>query len=212
MSARLRAHVVAAAQTMGRTGLTPGTSGNISVRTKDGMLITPSGVPYDDLAPKSLVAVAGDGAAAGRFRPSSEWRFHLAIYAAHPEADAIVHTHSDHATALACCGRGIPAFHYMVAAAGGKDIPCAPYATFGSRELADRAVKALAGRRACLLANHGQIAIGKSVDAALRLAQDVESLARQYVLALNAGEVTILDDAEMARVIEKFKDYGRRNG
>lgn len=211
MTERLRAEIVDAARAMSRTGLTPGTSGNISARTYRGMLITPSGGPYEQLRPESIVAVGADGTPdAGALKPSSEWRFHLAVYAAHPDAGAIVHTHSDHATALACTGRGIPAFHYMVAIAGGADIRCAPYATFGTEALAAHAVEALAGRRACLLANHGQIAIGDGPAEALRLAEEVEALARQYVLALTLGDVTILDDREMARVLERFRGYGRQ--
>lgn len=205
----LRADVVDTAKAMSRSGLTGGTSGNVSVRTKKGMLITPSGVAYETLKRKSIVAVSADGQARGRLKPSSEWRFHLAIYAAYPEARAIVHTHSDYATALACTGRGIPAFHYMVAVAGDKDIPCAPYATFGTEELAANVVAALAGRRACLLANHGQIALGETAAAALRLAREVETLARQYVLALGMGGVDVLDDVEMDRVLEKFRTYGK---
>ncbi|MFP3944819.1 MAG: class II aldolase/adducin family protein, partial [Alphaproteobacteria bacterium] len=200
-----RAGVVETAKAMSRSRLTAGTSGNVSVRTKKGMLITPSGVPYEALKPKSIVAVSADGQARGALRPSSEWRFHLGIYAAHPEANAIVHTHSDYATALACTGRGIPAFHYMVAVAGGRDIPCAPYATFGTEELAENAVRVLEERRACLLANHGQIALGETPAAALKLAEEVEALARHYVFALSIGDVAVLDDAEMDRVLERFE-------
>ncbi|MFP4004513.1 MAG: class II aldolase/adducin family protein [Alphaproteobacteria bacterium] len=205
-----RAGVVETAKAMSRSRLTAGTSGNVSVRTNKGMLITPSGVPYEALKPKSIVAVSADGQARGALRPSSEWRFHLGIYAAHPEANAIVHTHSDYATALACTGRGIPAFHYMVAVAGGRDIPCAPYATFGTEELAENAVRVLEERRACLLANHGQIALGETPAAALKLAEEVETLARHYVFALSIGDVAVLDDAEMDRVLERFEGYGKQ--
>lgn len=145
----------------------------------------------------------------GGLEPSSEWRMHAAIYAAHPEADAIVHCHSRHATALACCGRGIPAFHYMVAVAGGDSIRCAPYALFGSEELAQHAVAALDGRRACLLGNHGQIATGATLEAALSLAIEVEELAAQYLLALMAGEPRCLNEREMRAVTERFAGYGQ---
>ena len=149
-----------------------------------------------------------DGVWDGRRPPSSEWRFHRDLYAARADAGGMAHCHSPHATALACTRRGIPAFHYMVAAAGGADVRCADYATFGSEELSRNALAALVGRRACLLANHGQLALGATVEAAFELAAEVEMLARQYLLALNAGPV-LLDDPEMARVLEKFRTYGR---
>ncbi len=151
------------------------------------------------------------GTAHGGLEPSSEWRFHRDIYAVRPEFAAIVHTHSPHATALACHGRGIPAFHYMVAVAGGADIRCAPYATFGTQALSDYAVAALAGRRACLLAHHGVVACGQSLDQALALAIEVEHLARVYLAALALGEPPRLDAAEMERVLERFQHYGPQN-
>jgi L-fuculose-phosphate aldolase len=143
--------------------------------------------------------------------PSSEWRFHRDILSARPEIGAIVHTHSPRATALACTGRAIPAFHYMVAVAGGTDIRCAPYHTFGSQELSQAAVAALQGRLACLLANHGVIALGRDLDAALSLAGEVEDLADKYISARSLGDVEILDDDEMRRVIAKFRTYGRQD-
>jgi len=152
------------------------------------------------------------GEARGNVLPSSEWRFHRDIYAARADAQAIVHTHAPFATTLACMHRGIPPFHYMVAVAGGKDIRCAPYATFGTQELSDHAVAALAGRRACLLANHGMIAIGASLDGALALAVEVETLAEMYWRALQIGEPSPLPDAEMDVVLEKFRTYGQQHG
>jgi L-fuculose-phosphate aldolase len=206
----LRRRIVATCRRMNALGVNQGTSGNVSARTRGGLLITPSGVPYDALKPEGIVALAADGTVAGGGTPSSEWRFHVDILAARPDAGAVVHTHSVHATALSCLRRGIPAFHYMVAAAGGDTIRCAPYATFGTQALSDNALAALAGRRACLLANHGVIAIGRDLDAALALAVEVETLARQYLLALQAGTPAILPAAEMRRVLEKFETYGQR--
>jgi len=147
----------------------------------------------------------------GRCRPSSEWRFHRDILESRPDVGAIVHTHSPRATALACTGRGIPAFHYMIAVAGGRDIRCAPYYTFGTQELSDAALTALKDRKACLLANHGVIATGADLAIAVALAGEIENLALQYSLALTLGEVRILDDAEMSRVIEKFRTYGQQH-
>ena len=191
-------------------GLNSGTSGNVSVRVPDGLLITPSGVAGDALTAADMVFIDLDGNAAGARAPSTEWPFHLGILTARPEIDAVIHTHSDYATALACLGRAIPAFHYMVAAAGGADIRCAAYATMGSQALSAGAIAALEGRRACLLANHGVIALGADPAAALDLARQVEVLARQYCLALGAGTPSILSDAEMRNVLEKFAAYGRR--
>jgi len=165
---------------------------------------------YDSLAPEDIVSLRPDGGRApGERAPSSEWHFHVAVYRAFPEANAIVHAHSLHATALACLRRPIPPFHYMVAVAGGSDIRVAEYATFGTEELAANAVLALTGRRACLLANHGQLAFGRSLDAALDLAREVETLSAQYVRALALGEPVLLGDEEMTRVLRKFASYGQ---
>ncbi len=205
-----RAEIIAVAQALDAAGLVPNKSGNVSGRTSDGFLITPAGVPYADLVPRHLVALrlAGEPDPAGA-RPSSEWRMHAAVYVARPEVRAIVHTHSPQATALACAGRGIPPFHYMIALAGG-DIRCMPYATFGTAGLAAAAVRGLEGRRATLLSNHGVLAVGDSLRAAYAVAIEVENLATQYLALLAAGlEPRLLDDAELARVIEKFSDYGR---
>lgn len=209
----LRERVIATALGMNAAGINRARAGNVSARWRadgfDGFLITPTGVAYDRLSPDDIVAVARDGEPRGRLLPSSEWRFHRDIYAARPDASAIVHTHAPFCTTLACLGRGIPAFHYMVAVAGGRDIRCAPYATFGSQALADAAVAALAGRRACLLANHGMIAIGADPDRALGLAIEVESLAEIYWRALQVGEPVPLPDDEMDRVVAKFATYGQ---
>ena len=210
----LREAVVATALAMNAAGINRGKSGNVSARWRDaafdGFLVTPTGVPYERTTPSLIVAMTLAGDASGDVLPSSEWRFHRDIYAARADAHAIVHTHAPFATTLACMHRGIPPFHYMVAVAGGKDIRCAPYATFGTQELSDHAVVALAGRRACLLANHGMIAIGASLDAALALAIEVESLAEMYWRALQIGEPAPLPDAEMDRVLEKFATYGQQ--
>jgi len=209
----LREAVVATARAMNAAGINRGKSGNVSARWCDGgfdgFLVTPTGVPYDLTTPDQVVAMTLAGEARGTMLPSSEWRFHRDIYVARADARAIVHTHAPFATTLACMQRGIPPFHYMIAVAGGKDIRCAPYATFGTQELSDHAVAALTGRRACLLANHGMIAIGASLDAALALAVEVETLAEMYWRALQVGEPALLPDAEMARVLEKFATYGQ---
>lgn len=196
---------------MEASGLSPQRSGNISARYDRGMLITPSGVACGEIAAEEIVAMSLDGAVAGgAAKPSSEWRMHAGIYLARPDVHAIVHAHSDFATTLAVMKRPIPAFHYMVAMLGGSDIRCAPYATFGSAELAGHAVAALEGRKACLLAHHGQIAVGATLEEALRLAHEVETLAGQYWRALQIGEPELLGEAEMARVVEAFKTYGRQ--
>jgi L-fuculose-phosphate aldolase len=206
----LRSEIIATCLRMNREGINQGTSGNVSARWRDGMLITPSGVPYEDLEDADIVFVSADGRPGAGRQPSSEWRFHLAILGSRPEIGAVVHTHSIHATALAMRGMEIPAAHYMIAIAGGPSIRCAPYATFGSRELSDRAVQALEGRNACLLANHGVIATGPNLRRALWLAGEVETLARQYILSLLLGGPNLLSDDEVARVAERFRGYGPR--
>jgi L-fuculose-phosphate aldolase len=206
----LRSRIVATARRMNALGINQGTSGNVSARVEGGFLVTPSGVPYDDFEPADIVHVSADGHATGHREPSSEWRFHRDIYATRPEAGAVVHTHSAYATTLACLGRPIPAFHYEVAFAGGKDIRCAPYRAFGTQALSEAALAALEGRRACLLAHHGVIAFGTDLDDALRLADKVEAMARLYWQALQLGEPAILDDGEMARIVERFRHYGPR--
>ncbi len=193
-------------------GFAPSKSGNVSARTNEGFLVTPTGMAYALLKPADLVHLDLDGnVIKGKHRPSSEWRFHASIYRARPEANAIVHNHSPRATALSCARKGIPAFHYMIAMAGGDDIRCAAYATFGTQELADQAVLALKDRKACLLANHGVIAMGATLDAAWALAQEVENLAGEYLDLLASGlKPVLLGKAEMARVSAKFADYGRK--
>jgi L-fuculose-phosphate aldolase len=205
----VRVRLLQAARRLDALGLNQGTSGNISARVEGGYLVTPSGQPYDGMAAADIVFVDASGEAHGTRTPSSEWRLHRDIYARHPEADAVVHTHSPYATTLACLRRDIPPFHYEVAFAGGTDIRCAGYATYGTQELSDLALAALEGRRACLLANHGAVAYGPGIDEAAELAQKVEALARVYWQALQAGEPALLDEAEMARVVEKFRNYGR---
>ncbi|MBP5857064.1 class II aldolase/adducin family protein [Marivibrio halodurans] len=207
--------VIDTARAMNASGINQGKSGNVSVRGADGttLLITPSGVAYDDLTPGDIVPVdIASGEARGPLLPSSEWRMHRDIYRARPEAGAVVHTHSTFSTALACREESIPAFHYMVAVAGGTDIRCAPYATFGTQALSDHMIAALDGRKACLLANHGMICFEANAPKALALAVEVETLSRQYWHACQGGHPTILSDAEMAEVLEKFKSYGKQPG
>ena len=206
---QLRTRIVGTAKRLNGLGLNTGKSGNVSARWEDGFIVTPSGKSYDGLDPDELVFVRADGTH-GAGRPSSEWRLHRDVYGRRPEAQAIVHTHSPFATTLACLRRGIPAFHYEIAFAGGNDIRCSGYATFGTQELSDLALAALDGRRACLMANHGVVAFGNATEDALALAEKVESLARLYWQALQVGEPTLLDATEMARVLEKFRDYGRK--
>ncbi|MGN6098436.1 MAG: class II aldolase/adducin family protein [Bosea sp. (in: a-proteobacteria)] len=207
----LRAEIVAVAQAIDRAGFCPSKSGNVSARFDGGLLITPSGLPYAQTRPEDLIQLALDGTVlSGARKPSSEWPFHVEIYRARRDAQAIVHTHSPRATALSCARRGIPAFHYMIALCGGADVRCADYATFGSPELAANAVTALEGRKAVLLANHGVIALGGSLAGAHQIAAEVENLAGQYLDILAAGLApVILDEEEMARVSAKFAGYGK---
>ncbi|MDO8288702.1 MAG: class II aldolase/adducin family protein [Parvibaculum sp.] len=205
-----RQSVIDTALDLTRSGLSPQQSGNVSLRFDGDMLITPTGMNYHDLLPDDIVRMSFDGTVGPRQRaPSSEWHMHAAIYAVRAEAQAIVHAHSDYATTLAVMGRSIPPFHYMVALLGGRDIRCAPYATFGTAELAAQAVEAIRDRKACLLAHHGQIAFGRDLAEALKLAHEVETLSAQYWRALQIGEPPLLPDDEMARVVEKFHGYGQ---
>ena len=238
-SGALREEIIATAMKMNALHINQGKSGNVSARvtlpsppgrgaggegvrlansvdsatTTEAFLITPTGLPYDQTDPDDLALVPLDATderdAIGPRLPSSEWRFHRDIYAARPEAGAIVHTHGVYATTIACLGRGIPAFHYMVAAAGGIDIRCAPYATFGTQALSDQALDALTGRKACLLAQHGMIAFGPTLERALALAVEVEALAQMYWQALQIGEPATLPEDEMGRVLERFRTYGQ---
>lgn len=210
----LRQEVIETALEMERLGINQGTSGNISARWRDGLLITPSGVPYAELNTQDIVwlplDVSEDAAVFEQSRPSTEWRFHRDILCSRPEINAVVHTHSNAATALAIHGRDIPAHHYMVAVAGGNSIRCAPYATFGSQTLSVHAINALKDRTACLLAHHGVIAIGHDLARALWLANEVEVLAQQYLLACQLGTPPVLSDEAISEVIEKFRGYGLR--
>lgn len=206
----VRQAVLDTALAMSRSGLSPGRSGNVSARCEGGMLITPSGMAYEDLCAGDIVFVADDGSVAKEQRkPSSEWHFHLAAYATRQDRHAVVHTHSMHASVLACAHKPIPGFHYMVAVAGGIDIPCVPYAPFGTQELAEHVAAGLAQRDACLMANHGQIAIGGTLTSALELAHEVEVLAEQYYKVLTLGSAHILSDEHMAGMVERFKAYGQ---
>lgn len=206
----LRSALADTARQTVRHGLNKGASGNVSVRLRNGFLITPSGLPGETLEAEQMVFMDMDGRAAGSLKPSSEWRIHRDIYRAWPGVQAVVHAHSPHAVSLSCLRRGIPPFHYMVAAAGGKDIRCAGYATFGTQPLSDNVLAALQDRRACLMANHGMVAGGASLDAALSLAMEVEELCAQYWRASLMGEPVLLDDAEMDEVLERFRHYGQR--
>lgn len=204
----LRRAIIEICLRMNREGINRGTSGNVSARWRDGLLITPSGVPYERLEPEGLVRLDLDGHHDASRKPSSEWRFHCAILRERHDVHAVVHTHSLYASVLAIRGMDIPAVHYMIAAAGGSTIRCAPYATFGTEELSRHAIMALEGRYACLLGNHGVIATGATLDKALWLAGEVELLARQYILSLQIGGPNILADEEIERVVEKFRHYG----
>ena len=203
---------MAAVRMLHERRLNPGRAGNASVRFSDRMLITPSGVPYPTMAPSELVDLSLTDAESTRVRPSSEWRFHRDVYLARPEVGAIVHAHPPYSTAIACLRRDVPAFHYMVAMAGGTTIRCAPYATFGTQELSDNVVRALEGRTACLLANHGLVTVGETVEEAADLALEVEALCETYLHALQAGDPVILSDPEMAEVMVRFVDYGNPPG
>src|SRR6185312_1540146 len=205
----LRREIVAACQEMNRRGINQGTSGNISARVAEGLLITPSGLPYDEMKPADIVPMKKDGSHAGRLKPSSEWRFHTSIMATRPEVGAVVNTQSMFATTLSCLGLEIPAVHYMIAAAGGSNIRCVPYITYGTQELADAALKALEGRNACLLANHGMIVVGPTLKKAMWLAVEVETLAAQYWRALQIGKPNILTDAQIKTVMDRFQTYGQ---
>ncbi len=198
--------IIATARAMNQTTLNTGTSGNVSARVDEGMLITPSGIPYDVMTTDQIVLVGLDGSwSKGQAeRPSSEWRFHLDFYRQRHEVEAVVHAHPVNATALAVHGRGIGPFHYMVAIAGGHDIRCAPYATFGTQNLSDSVVAALHGRFACLMAHHGVVACGRNLDHALSVATEVETLAAQYLAALQLGEPPLLSSTEIEEVLAKM--------
>lgn len=210
MTMMLRSQLVSTAKQMSQLGLTPGMSGNVSVRTPQGMLITPSGMPYGDLVPDDCVDMKHDGTVRpGQKTPSTEWQLHRDILGARQDVQAIVHTHSLFSTTISMLRRPIPAVHYMVVLAGSDDIPCAEYATFGSAQLALNAVSALRGGSACLLANHGMVALGSSLASALKLAAEVETLASQYWHAAQLGSPHVLDGEELTRVRARFAEYGQ---
>jgi L-fuculose-phosphate aldolase len=210
----LRADIVAKARWMNAAGLNQGTSGNISARYKDVLLITPSATPYDAMTPETIAAMPLDGdygSWSGPLNPSTEWRFHLDITKSRPDVGAIVHTHSTYATVLAIARKEIPACHYMIAAFGGATIRCAGYARYGTKELSDLALKALEGRNGCLLANHGMLALGASLEKAMWHAMELETLARQYYLSLALGDPFILSDEQIAQAARGFATYGLRD-
>ncbi|MFA7555956.1 MAG: class II aldolase/adducin family protein [Spongiibacteraceae bacterium] len=208
----LRQQLIDYALKLNSSGLSVGKSGNLSVRSQQGVLITPTGMAYEQLTVDDIVLLHPDGQLATQQQrlPSSEWHFHCGIYQARPDINAVVHAHANYCTALACTGRHIPAFHYMVAIAGGNTIPLAPYALFGTEELSAHAIHALRNRQACLLANHGMLAIGNNLTSAFNLAIEIETLAQQYCEALKLGDVNILSSEQMTVVLDKFKHYGQR--
>jgi L-fuculose-phosphate aldolase len=206
----LSAQVLATARAMNTVGINRGAAGNVSARDGDGFLITPTGMAYEECVAGDMVKVGADGTASGKRNPSSEWRFHRDIYAARPEAGAIIHTHAPFATALACQEIEIPPFHYMIARFGGDTVRCAGYATFGTQALSDAMLVALKDRRACLMAHHGMVVFGADLKEALALAVEFESLCEQYWRVLQLGIPKLLPPGEMARVVEKFKSYGKQ--
>ena len=209
MQARL--DLINVAQEMAARGLSAGTSGNVSLRGVEGILITPSAVPYEALTPEMIPLLRQDGSFEGRFRPSSEWRFHLDVYLSRPEVGGVVHHHAPYCTALAMARREIPACHYMVTRFGGGNVRCADYALFGTAALSHAVLSALEGRRACLMANHGALAVGPDVAAALNAASELEVLAQQYLLSLQAGGPVLLSDREIEAAINQFATAYRPN-
>lgn len=210
MTNDMRQALVLAARAIEDKRLNSGTAGNISLRSRKGMLITPTGITPRDLGADQMVEMDLDGGWVGDFRPSSEWAMHAAIYKAFPHAEAIVHAHPDHCVALSCLRENLPAFHYMIAGFGGDDVRCSGYAPFGSPELAEVAVEALAERNACLLANHGMIAFGPDLTTAVARAEKLEILARQYILARSIGKPVLIDEAELVTVKNRYKTYGQQ--
>jgi L-fuculose-phosphate aldolase len=212
----LREALVATARKLDAQGLNRGSTGNLSVRASADALavasfwVTPTGMPADEMGAGDLVRLSLDGhVLAGDWAPSTEWPFHSAVYTARAELQAVVHLHSPHATALACLRRGLPAFHYMVAVAGGDSVPCTPYHLFGTHELSQAVGSAFAERNACLLANHGLVAGGNSVAHAAKVAVEIEALCGIYLQALSVGDPVLLSKAQMNEVIERFQSYGR---
>jgi len=206
----LRLELIATARAMQPAGLNRGTAGNVSVRSGDGFLITPTGMPYAALSADDIPLMALDGSHQGSRKPSSEWRFHRDLYASRPEVGAVLHAHSPFAVSLACLRYDIPAFHYMIARFGGDSIRCADYAIFGSAELSNAALAAMHERKACLLANHGLLVAGRDLDEVLALAIELEELCEQYWRACQLGQPVLLSTSEMAAVLEKFAGYGQQ--
>lgn len=205
-----RDELIATARAMQPAGLNKGTSGNVSLRHGEGFYITPTGMPYDRLVADDIPLMALDGSHVGNRKPSSEWRFHRDLYAAHPEVGAVLHAHSPFAVSLACLRRDIPPFHYMIARFGGDTVRCADYALFGSQALSDAALLAMRDRKACLLANHGLLVAGRDLDEALALAIELEELCEQYWRACQLGEPVLLSATEMTEVLVKFSGYGQQ--
>lgn len=208
-SMQMRTEAVATVQRMDALGMNRGSTGNLSVRAGAGMLITPTGMGADDLRPQDLVWCGWDGSVRGDWKPSSEWHFHQAVYLARPDLNAVLHTHSTHAAALACLRRELPAFHYMVAIAGSDHVPCVPYHLFGTEALSQAVAGAMAGVDACLLGNHGLVAGGGTLPKAMKVLQEIESLCEVYLKALAVGEPAVLSREQMAEVIAKFAGYGK---
>lgn len=208
---QFRQDIIDVARQFTRRGLSVGKSGNVSVRYTDGCLITPSALSYDQLEIADIVHLDLQGNVSNQNQlPSSEWHFHCDIYNKRKDVNAVIHMHSTYCTTLACAHKHIPAFHYMVAVGGGKDIPLVPYALFGTEELSNHVVKGLTNRNACLMANHGVVIVGGDLHSTLNLAEEVENLAKQYCEVLKIGQPHILSDSEMDEVLEKFKSYGKR--
>ena len=208
----LRREVIEACLKMNAEGINQGTSGNVSVRTDEGFLITASGIVYEKMKPAHVVEMDLEGNYRGDFLPSTEWRMHMDIFRARAEAKAVVHVHSPYATALACLRRDVPAFHYMIGVTGGTSLRVSGYAEFGTQELSDTMLKAMEGRTACLLANHGQICFGPTLSKALWLAGEIETLCHQYWAACLAGKPVLLEEAQMVSVLKRFKTYGKQPG
>ena len=206
----LRNAIIHQCRWMNNTGLNQGTSGNISARYNDQMLITPSAIPYAALTPEMITSMPVNGTYGswdGPYKPSTEWRFHLDILRTRSEINSVVHTHSTYATVMAIAGKEIPAVHYMIAAFGGSTVRCAPYARFGTKALSEYALTALENRMACLLANHGMITIGPTLEKAMWLAVELETLAKQYYLALSLGDPVLLSEEDIKETMIAFSDY-----
>lgn len=207
----LRQQLLGTSRRLVELGLNRGSSGNVSVRFGDGMLITPSALPVSEMMPEHIVRMNLDGEVLQGGKPSSEWRFHRDILASRPEIGAVIHTHSIYATSIACLRRDVPAVHYHIAIAGGDTIRCTPYSVFGEQGLSDYALEALQGRKACLLGNHGMIALGADLEDALAVTVEVEFLCEIYWRALQAGEPQILTAQQMFEVKQKFVEYKKRS-